>query len=69
MPSLDWLSAFSSLPLLVADDDHVEDGAGTGAGAVAGDGYDATWLIGQLRQRRRIFLRLLWHTTICGKFS
>lgn len=65
MPSLDWLSAFSSLPLLVADDDHVGDGAG----AVAGDGYDATWLIGQLRQRRRIFLRLLWHTTICGKFS
>jgi len=30
---------------------------------------DATWLIGQLSEHRRIFLRLLWHTTICGKFS
>lgn len=67
-PCQAW-TGFSSLPLLVADDDHVGDGAGAGAGAVAGDGYDATWLIGQLRQRRRIFLRLLWHTTICGKFS
>lgn len=63
-PCQAW-TGFSSLPLLVADDDHVGDGAGAGTG----NGYDATWLIGQLRQRRRIFLRLLWHTTICGKFS